>query len=105
MKLSECLYEVFRKMNKYTVLLGSFPHITRNSTDNKKYRNIAYKWVGKLERRKKKKTFDLGFLFYSSFVLGYRITDDPYLRDVALEVANTLTTLFNKNLVLFAMKF
>jgi len=62
-------------------------------TDDEKYKNKAYKWAKKLESRRNDRTFDLGFLFYPSFVLGYKRTEDKYLRKMALEAANTLLTL------------
>lgn len=40
-------------------------------------------------------THDVGFVFYPSFVLGYHLTGDPTLRDVALVAADTLATRFN----------
>ena len=64
-------------------------------TGNEKYKDEAYKWAKRLESRKNDRTFDLGFLFYPSFVLGYEITKDSGLRRTALEAANTLSTLLN----------
>lgn len=58
----------------------------------------AYKWLKKLESRKNSRMFDLGFLFYPSFVLGYKITHDNYLKKVALKAAETLLKTFNNNL-------
>ena len=56
----------------------------------------AYAWSRRLEPRKTDiTTHDMGFLFYPSFVRGYRITGDPYFRDVALTAAESLTTRFN----------
>jgi unsaturated chondroitin disaccharide hydrolase len=40
-------------------------------------------------------THDMGFLFYPSFVRGYRITGDADLRDAALTAARSLTTRFH----------
>jgi unsaturated chondroitin disaccharide hydrolase len=50
----------------------------------------------KIEKRKNDRTYDLSFLFYPSFVLGYETTKDEYLRKTALEVADTLSELFNE---------
>jgi unsaturated chondroitin disaccharide hydrolase len=58
----------------------------------------AYAWSRRLEPRKTDTTtHDMGFLFYPSFVRGYRMTGDPYFRDVALTAAESLTTRFNPN--------
>jgi unsaturated chondroitin disaccharide hydrolase len=66
-------------------------------TNDSKFFQWADKWTRLLERRKNDRTFDLGFLFYPSFVLGYRVTKDDYFRKTALEAANTLVTLYNEN--------
>jgi unsaturated chondroitin disaccharide hydrolase len=101
--------------------LKDFPHITENGKwittkdgywtggffvglllhsykimDDERYKEEAYNWLKKLESRKNDRTFDLGFLFYPSFVLGYEITNDDYLRSTALEAAGILLTLFNE---------
>lgn len=101
--------------------INNFPHITKNGkwvttedgdwtggfwigllwlsykiTGDGGYKKEAYNWLKKLESRKNDKTFDLGFLFYPSFVLGYKITSDEHLRKVALEAADTLASLFNE---------
>ena len=104
-----------------SIRLKDFPHITENGkwvttedgywtggfwigllwyahkiTGDEKYKDEAYKWSKRLESRKNDKTFDLGFLFYPSFVVGYEITRDSSLRKIALESANTLSTLFHE---------
>jgi unsaturated chondroitin disaccharide hydrolase len=109
-----------KKMDK-RIKLKDFPHITENGkwvttedgywiggfwvgllwhaykiTSDEKYKIEAYRWAKRLEIRKNDRTFDLGFLFYPSFVLGYKITKDSDLRKIALEAAETLATLFNK---------
>lgn len=38
---------------------------------------------------------DLGFLLFTSFGNGYRLTNDPEYKDVLLRAADTLATLFN----------
>lgn len=68
-----------------------------NITKDKKFMQLAYKWIRLLEERKHDRTFDLGFLFYPSFVLGYKTTNDDYLRKVALEAADTLVTFFHED--------
>jgi len=105
-----------------SIKLTDFPHITKNGrwvttkdgywtggfwigllwfaykiTGDERYKAEAYKWAKRLERRKNDKTFDLSFLFYPSFVLGYDITGDDYLRKIALEAAETLSTLYHQN--------
>ena len=104
-----------------SIKLKDFPHITENGewvttedgywtggswigllwhaykiSGDEKYKAEAYKWAKRLECRKNDRTFDLGFLFYPSFVVGYEITKDDYLKRAALEAADTLATLFNE---------
>ena len=103
-----------------SIKLKDFPHITENGkwvttedgdwtggfwvglfwsaykiTGDEKYKDEAYKWAKKLENRRNDRTFDLGFLFYPSFVLGYEITKDVGLRRTALEAADFLSALFH----------
>lgn len=109
-----------KKVDK-SIRLKDFPHITENGrwittedgywtggfwvgllwfsykiAGDEKYKDETYKWAKGLESRKNDRTFDLGFLFYPSFALGYEITKDEYLRRTALEAANTLSTLFHE---------
>lgn len=65
------------------------------ATENKKYEKQAYKWMRFLEHRKNDKDHDVGFAFYPSFVKGYELVGDVYLRDVALSAANSLLSLFH----------
>lgn len=65
-------------------------------TGDEKYKDDTYKWAKRLESRKNDRTFDLGFLFYPSFILGYEITKDEYLKERALEAANTVSALFHE---------
>ncbi|MCK4339475.1 MAG: glycoside hydrolase family 88 protein, partial [Candidatus Cloacimonetes bacterium] len=120
MELSEVLDKAIKKIDKNRGLKG-FPHITENGkwvttsdgywtggfwvgllwfsykiSGDEKYKKLAYNWLKKLGKRKNDRTFELGFLFYPSFVLGYEITKDDYLRKIALEAADTLLMLFNK---------
>ena len=112
---------ILNKIDKNITKLSHFPHITQNGkwittldgdwtggfwvgllwlsyklTDEKRYEKLAYDWLKLLEKRKKDRTPDLGFLFYPSYALGYQITNDAHLKKTALEAANTLTTLFNE---------
>ena len=109
-----------KKVDK-SIKLKDFPHITENGkwattkdgywtggfwigllwhaykiSSDEKYKIEAYKWAKRLKIRKKDRTFDLGFLFYLSFALGHQITKDSDLRKIALEAADTLSTLFNE---------
>lgn len=120
MAWNNILSYVVERVDK-SIKLNDFPHITENGkwittkdgywtggfwicllwfaykiTGDEMYKKLAYDWLKRLERRKNDKTFDLGFLFYPSFVLGYEITSDDYLKKTALEAASTLATLFNK---------
>lgn len=66
-------------------------------TNDKKFMQWAYKWIRLLEGRKNNRTFNLGFLFYPSFVLGYEITNDNHFKKVALDAADTLVTFFHED--------
>lgn len=121
MDLNNVLNTAVKKVNQ--IKLRDFPHIIKNGkwvttkdgdwtggfwvgllwlsslsskiTGDEKYKGEAYKWVKRLESRRNDRTFDLGFLFYPSFALGYKLTGDEYLREMALEAANTLSILFH----------
>ena len=120
MDRNKVLSYAIKKVDK-NIKLKDFPHITENGkwattkdgywtgsfcvgllwyaykiTGAEKYRNEAYKWTKRLESRKNDRTFDLGFLFYPSFALGHEITKDSDLREIALEAADTLATVFNE---------
>lgn len=120
MELDNILNNAVKKVDK-SIKLKGFSHITENGkwittsdgywtggfwvgllwlsykiSGDEKYKKLAYNWLKLLERRKNDRTFNLGFLFYPSFVLGYEITKDDYLRKTALEAADTLLILFNK---------
>jgi unsaturated chondroitin disaccharide hydrolase len=57
----------------------------------------ARTWCVRLaEREFDTTTHDLGFLFYPSYVTGYRLTDETALRYGALAAAETLTRRFNE---------
>ena len=114
------LNKAVKKVDK-SIELKDFPHITENGrwittedgywtggfwagllwfsyriTGDENYKMLAYTWLKRLARRKNDRTFDVAFLFYPSFALGYEITKDVGLRGTALEAANTLATLFNE---------
>lgn len=68
-------------------------------TKNDKFERRAYELCKLIESRKNSnKTRDLGFLFYPSFCIGYEITKDEHLRNVALTAADSLLSRFNDKL-------
>lgn len=69
------------------------------------YKETAYLWLKRLENRKESKIFDLGFLFYPSFVLGYKLTNDKYLKNVAMEAATNLLKLYDSKLQLIYSEY
>ena len=122
MQVNKILSEMVEKVGK-SQGLKDFPHITKKGkwvttkdgywtggfwvgllwlsykiTGDEKYKESAYEWLKRLEKRKNDKNmlFDLGFMFYPSFVLGYGITNAENLRKNALEAAETLATFFNE---------
>ncbi len=121
MDMNNILEIILDKVNKNIVNLRDFPHITKNGkwtttkdgywtggfwvgllwlcykiTKDKKYKELAYSWAERLKGRRFDKTFDLGFLFYPSFVLGYKFTGDENLGRISLDAAKTLSTLVHK---------
>lgn len=65
-------------------------------TKNDKFKMKAYELCKLIESRKNSnKTHDLGFLFYPSFCVGYEVTKDNYLKNIALDAANSLLSRFN----------
>jgi unsaturated chondroitin disaccharide hydrolase len=61
-------------------------------------REAAQRWSARLApRQHDTTTHDMGFLFYPSFVRGYKITGDPAMRVAALTAAKSLTTRFHDN--------
>lgn len=119
------LTQIIEKVNKNIETLKKFPHITDKGkwtnakdtdwtdgfwigllwlcyklTSDKKYAKAAYKWLEKIEHRKRERTFNLGFLFYYSYALGYEIVGDENFKKVALEAADTLSTFFDNRVKL-----
>ncbi|MEW6095114.1 MAG: glycoside hydrolase family 88 protein [bacterium] len=111
------LSKIDKSANK---LNGKFPHITKDGiwqtnedgfwtggfwigilwwaylwSKNDKYKNWAYEYLELLKNQIEVKTLDLGFLFYPSFVLGYQITKDIYLKKVSLQACDNLLAQFN----------
>lgn len=108
---------------KKTMRADYFPHITQNGkwqttedgywtggfwigqlwwmylyTGKDIFKKEAIKWLKKLENRKTSHTFDLGFMFWPSYILGYKITQIKELRNTALEAADTQLFTFNQHL-------
>jgi unsaturated chondroitin disaccharide hydrolase len=55
------------------------------------WRDTAERYSRKLEPRKNDRTVhDLGFLFFSTYLRWYHLTNDPALRDVLIEAGRTL---------------
>lgn len=61
-----------------------------------KYLIWAQDWSSLLAPRKNELNYDMGHLFYPSFVLGHEITGDENYKKIALEAAGTLTTVVNR---------
>lgn len=60
-------------------------------------RVAARTWAERLSpRQHDTTTHDMGFLFYPSFVRGYRITGDPWYRDGAVTAARSLLTRYHE---------
>ncbi|MHA1805801.1 MAG: glycoside hydrolase family 88 protein [Promethearchaeota archaeon] len=122
MENSNIMDKITQKLKKH-LKIENFPHVTKNGkwqttrdgywsggfwigilwwmhvhTGDDLFKNEAIKWLKRLEKRKTSRTFDLGFIFYPSFILGYKITKDEQLKKVALEAADTLLTTFNPHL-------
>lgn len=69
--------------------------IAYRETGDSQYRDRAIRWLKLLAPQAHNSlTSDLGFIFYPSFVQGYRLTGDPSLRETALTAAHTLAGLF-----------
>lgn len=65
-------------------------------TQNTEFEAAARRWTGELAHVKETTlTHDLGFIFYLSNVLGYRITEDEDLLSDALHAAETFTRRYN----------
>jgi len=121
MDWSNVLNKAVKKIDQ-SIKLKDFPHITENGkwittkdgdwtggfwigllwlsydvTEDEKYKKEAYKWLDMLKKRRNDETPDLSFLFYPSFVLCYKLTHDKNFRNIALEAADTLSTLFHED--------
>ena len=66
-------------------------------TGDIRYKEWALKWTHLLAPRQHDTgTHDIGVIFYTSYVAGYRITGEKALRDVALTAADSLLRRFNE---------
>jgi unsaturated chondroitin disaccharide hydrolase len=78
---------------------GFFPGalwLLYDSTHEAKWRAAASAYTARLEREKDNRgTHDLGFMLYTSYGNGFRLTGDPHYRDVLLTGAESLATRFN----------
>ena len=66
--------------------------LTHHLTGETRFASAAQAWLHCLEPRIEAEDadFDLGFLFYPSAALGYQITGDDALRDIALRAADRM---------------
>lgn len=73
---------------------GFFPGILwllYKHTRDERWRPWAERYTRTLEPRKHdRNVHDLGFLFFSTYLRWYRLTDDPALREVLIEAGRTL---------------
>lgn len=69
------------------------------ATHDENIRREAEKYTASLEFLSKTPAFDhdLGFLMFCSYGNGYRLTKDPRFKQVILDTADTLATLYNPN--------
>jgi len=86
----------------YSWTSGFFPGILwffYNYTGSQQWHDAARKWTLYLDPVKKmrKKNHDLGFMVYNSFGKGYHLTGDLYFRQVLMEVADSISSLYNPN--------
>ncbi|MHA1284218.1 MAG: glycoside hydrolase family 88 protein [Promethearchaeota archaeon] len=65
---------------------------------NCEYKEKAIYYMDLLKKRVNDQTFDLGFLFYPSFVYYYRLREDKIFKEIALKAANTLCSLFDRKI-------
>ncbi len=61
-------------------------------TEDTQYRDAAHRWTAKLEPIQFfTENHDIGFMIFSSFGNGYRLTGEPSYRDILLQAARTAT--------------
>lgn len=91
-----------RKVDKEEWCGGFWPGIlwyNYEATGDTTIRKEAEKFTSSLEFLSKIPAFDhdLGFLMFCSFGNGYRLTHDPHYRQVIIDTADSLATLYNPN--------
>ena len=89
-----------RKATKEEWCAGFWPGVLwydYEYTQDKQIREEAEKFTNSLEFRSRIPAFDhdLGFLVFCSYGNGYRLTKNPAYKQVILDTADTLATLFN----------
>lgn len=66
-------------------------------TSDSSWQELAEKWTNGLEKEKyNTNTHDVGFMIFSSFGNGYRLTRNPHYKDVILQAAQTLANRYNQ---------
>jgi unsaturated chondroitin disaccharide hydrolase len=66
-------------------------------TGDQRYVDAALERCARFTHRKRDSTtHDIGFVFAPSFIEGYRLTGEPWLREAALEAATTLAARYNE---------
>lgn len=91
-----------RKADKEEWCGGFWPGIlwyNYEATGDTTIRKEAEKFTSSLEFLSKIPAFDhdLGFLMFCSYGNGYRLTHDPHYRQVIIDTADSLATLYNPN--------
>lgn len=91
-----------RKADKEEWCGGFWPGIlwyNYEATGDSTIRKEAEKFTSSLEFLSKIPAFDhdLGFLMFCSYGNGYRLTRDPHYRQVIIDTADSLATLYNPN--------
>ncbi len=67
-------------------------------TKDRKWETLARRWTTAMAKEQYNKgTHDLGFMLYSSYGNGYRLTKDPAYKAILIQGAKSLITRFNKN--------
>jgi len=66
-------------------------------TSNEKYATHAHKLMDKIDEKfAEASSTNLGYLYGPSFILGYKITEDPKLKTVGLKAANRMLNHFDE---------
>ena len=71
--------------------------LTYRLTGDQRYVDAALERCARFTHRKRDSTtHDIGFVFTPSFIEGYRLTGEKWLREAALEAASTLAARYNQ---------